>query len=367
MKMLVAESMAGGALGLSTGLEYAPGCFTQTEELIELCSVAARSGGVFATYMRDEDDGILQAVDEARRIFQETPIRLQISHQKIGYAINWPKFDELMSKLEKAQKARTDFRRDRYPYIAWSTSLTASFPEWASEGTTEDFIGRLRDPSLEASLRSHLANKERKLGSWDKVLISSVAADKNRPPEDMNVLAAATKVGKSPYDFMRDLLIEEMGRVSQITFGMSEDHLKVILAHPLIGVGSDGQALAPYGPLSTGKPQPRSYGIFPRVLGNYIHDEKLVPLEEMIRKITSMPASHLGFVRRGMLKTFWAADVCVFDLARIIDKATFPEPTLYPDGISRVIVNGEVVVDRGQHTGRLPGKVLRKNSYGAVV
>jgi N-acyl-D-amino-acid deacylase len=366
MKTFVAESMAGGALGLSSGLEYTPGAFAATEELIELCRVAARSGGVYATHVRNENDGILEAVDEAFRIARESPIRLQVSHLKICYAENWPKFAELMRKLERARTAGIDFRCDRYPYIAWSTSLSASFPLWAREGTTEDFMGRLRDPSLDGRLRSHLAVKERRLGSWDKVLIDSVATDKNRPFEGMNILEAATKAGKAPYDFMRDLLIEEMGRVHQITFGMSEDHLKVILAHPLIGVGSDGQALAPYGSLSKGKPHPRSYGTFPRVLGKYVREEKVAPLQEIIRKMTSMPAAHLGFVRRGMLKVGWAADVCIFDPARIIDKATFSEPAIYSDGISKVIVNGEVVVDEGQHTGRLPGKALRKNADGAV-
>jgi N-acyl-D-amino-acid deacylase len=159
MKTFVAESMAGGALGLSSGLEYTPGAFAATEELIELCRVAARSGGVYATHVRNENDGILEAVDEAFRIARESPIRLQVSHLKICYAENWPKFAELMRKLERARTAGIDFRCDRYPYIAWSTSLSASFPLWAREGTTEDFMGRLRDPSLDGRLRSHLAVK----------------------------------------------------------------------------------------------------------------------------------------------------------------------------------------------------------------
>jgi len=366
MKVFVGEAMAGGALGLSSGLEYTPGSFASTEELIELCRVAARSGGIYATHMRDEETGILEAVDEAFRIARETPIRLQISHLKIGYAVNWPKFPALLDRLERARAAGVEFRCDRYPYVAWATGLDMFFPLWSREGTNEDFIARLRDPSLQGRLRAEVMVKQKELGSWDKVLISSVATDKNRLLEGMNVLDASARAGKAPYDFMRDLLVEEMGRVGMITFAMSEDQLKVLLAHPLVGVGSDGSAVAPYGPLAKGKPHPRFYGTFPRVLGKYVREEKVVPLEEMIRKMTAMPAAHLGFVRRGMLKIGWAADVCVFDPERVIDKATFTEPAVYPEGIRQVVVNGEVVVDEGRHTGRLPGMVLRKNSRGAV-
>jgi N-acyl-D-amino-acid deacylase len=165
---------------------------------------------------------------------------------------------------------------------------------------------------------------------------------------------------------MRDLLVEETGRVGMITFGMSEEHLRVLLAHPLVGVGSDGAAVAPYGPLAKGKPHPRFYGTFPRVLGKYVREEKVAPLEEMIRKMTAMPAAHLGFLRRGMLRPGWAADVCVFDPAKVKDRATFAEPAVYSEGIEKVVVNGEVVIDAGTHTGRLPGKVLRKNARGEV-
>ena len=366
MKALVADAMAGGALGLSSGLEYTPGSFASTDELVELCRIAARTGGLYATHMRNEQAGILEAVDEALRISREAPIRLQISHIKIGYAVNWPKFGALIARLERARAEGVDFRCDRYPYIAWATGLDMFFPLWSREGTTEDFIVRLRDPSLQDRLQAAVAAKEKELGSWDKVLISSVATDKNRPFEGMNVLDASVRAGKAPYDFMRGLLVEETGRVDMITFAMSEDQLKVLLAHPLVGVGSDGSAVAPYGPLAKGKPHPRFYGTFPRVLGKYVREEKVAPLEEMIRKMSAMPAAHLGFVRRGMLKVGWAADVCVFDPERVIDKATFTEPAVYPEGIRQVIVNGEVVVDEGRHTGRLPGKVLRKNSRGAV-
>jgi N-acyl-D-amino-acid deacylase len=366
MKTLVAEAMAGGALGLSSGLEYTPDSFGTTEELIALSRVAARTGGLYATHMRDEQAGILEAVDEALRIAKETPIRLQISHLKVGRAGNWPKLDALIEKLEKARASGLDFRCDRYPYIAGATGLSMLFPIWAREGGTEGFIARLKDPALDARIRAHLADLEKGYGSWDKILITEVGSDKNRNLEGRNVLEAAGEAGKSPYDFMRDLLIEEADRVEMVNFYGNEDILKTILARPFVGVGADGSALAPYGPLATGKPHPRNYGTFPRVLGKYVREERLLPLEEMIRKLTSMPAAHMGFVRRGQIKVGWAADICVFDPDKIIDKATFKEPAVYPEGVEKVIVNGQIVIDGGEHTGRLPGKVLRKNDRGAV-
>jgi N-acyl-D-amino-acid deacylase len=271
-----------------------------------------------------------------------------------------------MGMLEKAKAEGLDFRCDRYPYIAGATSLSTLFPVWAREGGTQGFVARLKDPALDARIRAHIAAQEKGYGSWDRILISEVGSDRNRAVEGMSVLEAATKAGKGAYDFMRDLIIEESDRVGMVSFYGHEDVLKRILAHPLVGIGGDSGAVAPYGPLSKGKPHPRFYGTFPRALGKYVREEKLIPLEEMIRKITAMPAAHMGFVRRGQLKAGWAADICVFDPARVIDKATFKEAAVYPEGIRKVIVNGQLVIDDGTHTGRLPGKMLRKGPGGAV-
>jgi N-acyl-D-amino-acid deacylase len=366
MKELVADSMAGGALGLSSGLEYTPGSFAPTEELVELCRVAVRTGGVYATHMRNEDVTVLEAVDEALRIAKEAAIRLQVSHLKICHAAYWPKIDALMAKLDAARQAGIDLRCDRYPYIAGATTLALLFPLWSREGTTKDFIARLEDPGLDARLRAALAEKEKMIGSWDKVLITSVGSDKNIKVEGMNIIEASSRAQKPPYEFMRDLLVEESGRVEMVDFYGHEDILKRILTQPYVGIGGDSGAIAPYGPLSKGKPHPRFYGTFPRILGKYVREEKIVPLEEMIRKMTAMPAAHMGFVRRGQLKVGWAADVCVFDPDKVIDKATFKEPAVYPEGIVKVIVNGQIVVDEGTHTGRLAGKILRKDPGGAV-
>lgn len=360
MKRLVAEHIRGGAFGLSSGLEYTPGSFAEPEEIAELCQVTAQFDGVYATHMRDEGDKLLESMDESIGAARLSGARLEIAHFKVAYPRNWPKIDAALAKLDQARQEGIDIFCDRYPYIAGSTGLSFYFPLWARQGTTEEFIYRLKDSSLDAKLRTYLGEQEMKLGSWDKVLLSSVPSEKNRYLQGKNILEAAKECQKEPYDFMRDLLIEEKGMVDMITFMMSEDNLKRILAHPLVGVGCDGSAVAPYGVLSQGKPHPRNYGTFPRVLGKYVREEKILPLEEMIKKMTSIPAKRYGFEKRGAIKSGFYADLVIFDPDRIEDKATWVNPHQYPAGVEYVIVNGQVVVDQGEHTGRLPGKILKK-------
>lgn len=360
MKLMVAENIKGGAVGLSTGLEYAPGSYAQKEEIEELVKVVSQYQGVYATHMRDEGDRLLEALDEAIEVSRKTGASLQISHFKIAYPRNWHKIDEALSRVEKAKTGGVSIFCDRYPYIAGSTGLSYYFPLWAREGTTEEFLARLKNPQLESRLMAYASEQEKKLSSWDKVVISSVYTEENKRFEGKSVLEGAEEAGKSPFDFMRDLLIEEKNRVSMVTFMMTEENLKKILSHPLVGVGTDGSAVAPYGPLRRGKPHPRLYGTFPRILGKYIREEKIVPMPEMLKKMTSLPAQKFGFMRRGLLKREYFADIVVFDEDKVIDKATWTEPHQYPVGIECVIVNGQVVVNRGEHTGNLPGKVLRK-------
>jgi N-acyl-D-amino-acid deacylase len=360
MRALVAENIKNGALGLSSGLEYTPSSFADTSELIELCRVAAQYGGIYSTHMRDEEDFVLEAVDEAIQIAREAGVKLQISHLKVCYPQNWPKLEPALAKIEAAKKEGVDIFCDRYPYIAASTGLSILFPLWAREGTNEDFILRLKDASLDFKLRASVNDIEKRLGSWDKILISSVASEKNRPIEGKNVLEVSKETSKSPYDFMRDLLIEEKGRVDMVEFVMNEENLKKILAHPLVGVGSDGSAIAPYGVLGRGKPHPRHYGTFPRVLGKYVREEKILPLEEMLKKITSLAAQRFGFERRGAIERNYFADLVIFDPNKIIDRATYTAPHQYPQGIEYVLVNGRVVIQNGEHTGQLPGMILRK-------
>src|SRR4030042_6928828 len=218
----------------------------------------------------------------------------------------------------------------------------------------------LQGPALHEKLRPHVAAHEDRLGSWDKVLISDVVLDKNRHLQGKNILEGARDMGKQPYDFIRDLLIEERAMVGMISFYGNEDVLKKILANPLVGVGCDGSAVGPYGILSAGKPHPRNYGTFPRAPGKYVREEKLVPLERMINKMTAIPASRFGFEKRGRLQPGGYADLVVFDPDKIADRATWVDPHQYPVGVEYVIVNGQVVVEPGKHTGRLPGKILQK-------
>ena len=362
MKQMVEDNIKAGAFGLSTGLEYAPGCYARADEITELCKVTARLGGIYATHMRDEGDHLLESLDESIETAKQAGISLQISHLKIAYPRNWQKIADALRKVEEARNEGVPIFCDRYPYIAGSTGLSYYFPSWTRQGTTEEFLARLKDLTLESKIKSHVVEQEKKLGSWNKVVISGVFTEKNRRFEGKNVLEGAKELEKEPYDFMRDLLIEENNRVGMVTFMMNEENLKKILAHPLVGVGSDGSAIAPDGPLGRGKPHPRHYGTFPRVLGKYIREEKIIPLPEMLKKITSIPAKKIGFEKRGILQNEYFADIVIFDKDRIIDTATWIDPHQFPEGIVYVIVNGTVVIQQGEHIGNLPGMVLRKQT-----
>lgn len=361
MQSLIKENIRSGALGLSSGLEYAPGSYSETSELISLGKAVGEAGGLYATHMRDEGDHLLEALQEAITIARESGVMLQISHFKCAYPRNWGKLDKAFEKVEQAENQGIKIFCDRYPYTAGATGLSPfNFPLWSKQGTTEDFLKRLKDPSLEPKFRAHLKERENKIGSWDKVLISSVATEKNRRFEGKSIQECMQMTGKDAFEFMRDLLIQEKDQVGQVIFMMSEDNLKKVLAHPLVGVGCDSSALAPYGKLGRGKPHPRGYGTFPRVLGKYVRNQGIIPLTEMIKKMTSIPAKRFGFQKRGSIKKGNFADVVIFDEKKVIDKATYENPHQYPEGIDYVVVNGKVVIDRGEHTGKLPGKILRK-------
>ncbi|UCC38470.1 MAG: D-aminoacylase [Candidatus Aminicenantes bacterium] len=360
MKVLVDKNIKAGAVGLSTGLEYAPGCYAQPDEITELCTVAAQLGGVYATHMRDEGDSLFESLEETIEVARKAGISLQISHFKICYPRNWHKIDQALVKIEEAKKEGISIFCDRYPYIASSTGLSFYFPRWAKQGTTDEFLARLKDPPLNSRLRAYVAEQEKKLGSWEKVIISSVASEENRNIQGKSVWDAAKELEKEPYDFMKDLLIEEKNRVGMVAFNMKEENLRRILAHPLVGIGTDGSAVSPYGLLGRGKPHPRNYGTFPRVLGKYIREEKIMALSNMIKKMTSVVAEKFSFEKRGMLRNGYFADIVIFDDDTVVDRASWTDPHQYPVGIEYVLVNGEIVIERGEHTGNLPGKILRK-------
>ena len=360
MKLIVEDCMKAGAVGISSGLEYTPSGFAKTEELIELCKVAAKYNGVYATHLRNEDDTLIEAIQEAVKIAEESKASLQISHIKTCYPRNWYKIDDMFDEIEKAKIQGADILCDRYPYIAFSTGLNSCFDQWVREGTTADFISRLKDPGLSERLKNEMKLKEVKFGSFEKVVISSVHKEENNKYLGKNIIEMSKEMGKEPYDTIKDILIDENGGVSMIVYAMSEDNLKRILAHPLIIIGSDGSSIAPYGKLGEGKPHPRSYGTFARVLGKYVREDKIFPLHKALQKMTSMPANKFGLKNRGVLKEGYFADITIFNPDTIIDVADFIDPHRYAKGIEYVLVNGKIVINQTEHTGEGSGRVLRR-------
>ncbi len=359
MQELVRSAMAQGVWGVSSGLEYTPGSFASTEEIIALCRVLGPSGH-YATHMRNEDDRVLEALDEAIHIAKTADVGLQVSHLKVSGRRNWSKIDEVLMTLEAAQADRLSVTCDRYPYIAYSTGLSSLFPLWAREGGTDAFVARLQDPELVPRIRSDVLEKVEMLGSWDAVMISGLDQPEHQRFVGKRVSTIAAELGEDPFEFLRKLLVDEKSG-GMVGFAMSEENTARILAHPLTMIASDAGARATYGPLSRGNPHPRAYGTFPRVLGKYVREDKVMTLPEAVKKMTSMPARRLGLAQRGLLVPGNFADVTVFDPVRVRDRATWTQPHQYPEGILYVLVNGGLVVDQGEHTGRLPGRVLRRN------
>jgi N-acyl-D-amino-acid deacylase len=357
MKKLVAEAMVQGAFGLSTGLEYTPGGFAEIDEIIALCHIVAKHGGFYATHIRSEDKAALEAVGEAIHIAETAGLPLQIAHFKAVGKLNWWKLPKMIDLVERAAERGLDITADRYPYIAYSTGLTILYPQWALDGGLEQLIIRLKDEEIRQSMKADTLKKVSGYG-WDKIVISNLHKKHNQWLIGKSIGEAADSKNVDPYEFMCDLIIDEEFNVSHIGFGMDERTTEMVLKHPLVMLGSDGSSLAPYGPLSKGKPHPRNYGTFPRFLGYYVRERKLMTLPEAIKKIASKPAAKLGLANRGSLKQGNFADIVIFDPKTIADKATFIEPHQYPVGIDYVLVNGTIVVDQGKHTEELPGKVL---------
>lgn len=361
MKKIVEANLKAGALGLSTGLIYPPGSYAETGEITELCRVVSRLKGVYATHMRNENDYIIEAIKETLEIARGSGVSLQISHLKVGYPRNWSKVTKVLHLLDKAIKEGINLLADRYPYIAGANDLSDSlFPLWALQGNDEDFIKKLKDPALEAKLRKHQKKELQKIGSWEKILISDVLTEKNKIFEGKNIMEASRETGKEPYTFIRDLLIEEKNRVGKIAFYGTEENLKKILSHPSVVAGADGSAVAPYGILDKGKPHPRLYGTFPRILGKYAREEKIFTLSKAIQKMTSLTAEKFGLEQRGRIQEGYYADAVIFDPDKVRDLATWKNPLQYPAGIEMVIVNGQPVIEQGEHTNNLPGALLRR-------
>jgi len=362
MKKILADSMEQGSFGLSTGLEYAPGSYAKTDELIELCKIVSERNGVHATHMRNEDDRVEEAIEEALEICRQTGVSTEISHFKACNKNNWHKVDHMLEMIKTAAEGGLPINADRYPYIAYGTGLTIFLPLWSRQGDTDEILARLQDKELIPKIKEHAESRGSRIGGWDRVVISSCFSDKNKILEGKSIQNCAEITGKEPFEFIRSILVEERNRVSIVGFAMDEDNLKKVFASPLVMIGSDGSAVSPKGKLGEGKPHPRYYGTFPRVLGKYCREEKIFELGTAIKKMTSMPADKLKLKNRGYLKKGYFADLTIFNPKTVIDNATFLNPHQFPTGIEYVIVNGKVTVKNGEHTGVLAGEILKHSS-----
>ena len=357
MKAVIAEAMEQGAFGLSSGLEYTPGGFADIQEMIALCRVVAGYGGFYATHIRSEDSRAVEAEAEAVAIAETAGLPLQISHFKVCGTTNWWKMTMMFDLIERAKERGLEVTADAYPYLAYNTGLSVFFPQWALDGGDEAFVARLKSPETRRRMRPEAMEKLEGT-PWENILLVDLEAKENKRLLGQTIGQAAAAKNQDPYEFACDLLIQEGGDVSIIGFGMSEENTVRVLRHPQVMIASDGSALAPYGPLRSGIPHPRNYGTYPRFLGHYVREKKILTLPGAVKKVSSMPAAKLGLKDRGVIRKGAFADLVVFDAERILDRATYTEPEKYPTGIDYVIVNGRVVVDHDRHTGALPGKFL---------
>lgn len=361
MVELVEQSLRAGACGLSSGLEYTPGGFASSAELAALATPLR--GLPYASHMRNEDDRLLAAIEEAIDVGRAARAAIQISHLKAQGERNWWKTDPAFALIEGARAAGIDVRFDVYPYVAYSTGLSNLFPLWSRDGGTAAFLARLQDPAQLPRIETAVRDKVAQLGSWDAVQITGTGSDAYAWARGRRFGQLAGERGAEPFALLLDLMIGDRARPGMVGFGMSEANVERKLAHPLSIVCSDGGARATDGPLAGGSVHPRAYGTFPRVLGFYVRERGIMPLETAIAKMTSMPAARVGLQQgalpRGMIREGMAADLVAFDPDTVTDTATFEAPHSYPIGIPHVWVNGEVVIRDGEHTGARSGRVLR--------
>ncbi|MBU0561249.1 MAG: D-aminoacylase [Bacteroidetes bacterium] len=360
MKYEVEKGMGEGAVGLSSGLEYTPGSFASTEELIELCKSAPGKYRIYSTHMRNEDDTVLEAVDEAIKIARESNSKLLLSHLKVSGKTNWHKADAVIEKMEAAIKEGLEVHADRYTYVAYHTGLENLFPLWARDGGTNKFMDRLNDAFLLKKMKLYTEAKVSNLdGDWNGVLLSSIGKKEFKLYQGKTIKQLGEEFGTEGFDAAVRILKETQSDVMMMGFGMEEESTVKILAHPRVMISSDAGSHAPYPPMSRSIAHPRAYGTFPRAIAKYVREKNICSLEEMIKKMTSMPAEKIGLVERGVIKKNYFADITIFDYEKIQDKATFTDSHQYPEGIPFVIVNGKLVINNGEHTGSLPGMVIK--------
>ncbi len=366
MKALVREAMEQGAVGISTSLQYAPAPYATTEELIALATEAARYGGIYATHMRSEGDGVLDALDEAIRIGKTAHIPVEIWHLKAAGKQNWGRMKDIVARIDQARHAGVDVSANTYAYPAWFNSMSAFVPPWAHDGGDEQLLARLKDPATRARIKREMQTPG---GGWDNewqeipgpeaVTICVVQNQELRDLQGKTLAQIAAQWKSDPLDTLFDILIKDQAFTEVAVFGMSEPDVALALSQPWVSVDNDSQGTAPTGPLGLEHPHPRAYGTFPRILRKYVREEHLLTLEDAIRKFTALPAQRMRLADRGVIKQGLWADVVVFDPDQIADKATFENPNQLSVGMRFVLVNGVPVIADGQPTNALPGKVLR--------
>lgn len=362
MCALLKEAVAEGAIGLSTGLVYPPGVYAETGELIELAK--GISSLIYTSHMRNEGDTLIEAIEEAISIGRGSGIAVHISHLKTSGKDNWKKIDEAISAIEKARGKGMRVTCDRYPYTAGSTDLDAILPAWTYAGGAEEELKRIKDTETREIIRKEILKLHPSEDYWERVVVASVTLEANKWMEGKAISFISKKRERKPVDMLFDLLIEETLRVGAIFHSMSEENLRRFVSLPYAMLGSDSSARAVDGPTHIGKPHPRGFGTFPRFIGRYVRELRLVSLSEAIHKMTMLAAQTFGLKKRGQIKTGFSADLVVFDENKIGDRATFEEPFLTPEGISHVLVNGQPSVWEGDETEIRAGKILRHG--GAV-
>ena len=367
MKALVREAMEQGAFGVSTSLQYPPAPYAKTEELIALATEASKYGGIYATHMRSEAGTVLEALDEAIRIGREAKIPVEIWHVKAAGKRNWGRMKEIVAKIEQARRDGIDITADTYGYTAWFNSFSAFIPPWAHDGGDEKLIARLKDPATRERIKKDMLSPDDR--AWDNewqeipgpeaVLIGAVQNPELQSIQGKTLADVAALWKTDPIDTIFDMLIKDHAFTYVAVFGMSEPDVALAVAQPWVAFNNDSQGTAPTGLLGQEHPHPRAYGTFPRILRKYVREDKLLTLEDAIRKMTSLPAQKLRLADRGVLKAGMWADVVVFDPATITDKSTFAQPNQLAEGMDYVLVNGVPVIAGGKATNARPGKVLR--------
>jgi N-acyl-D-amino-acid deacylase len=367
MKDYVSDAMEAGAYGISTGLIYTPQVYAETSEVLEIAKEVAKYNGLYFSHIRNEGDLVLEAIQEVIDIVEKSGcLGGQIAHHKVSGKANWKKSKETLQLIEEINNRGIDITCDQYPYNRGATSLITLLPPWTHEGGIEKLIERLKDKKIKEKIKNEMHDGTsfesfvKNIG-WDCIFISYLESEKWTPHIGKNIAEITRDIGKKDeFEVLCEIIIDEEAKVSMTVKSMGEEDIQRIMKGRYTMIGTDGASITLTGPLSHGKPHPRYFGTFPRILGHYVREKNIMTIETAIRKMTSFPAQRLGLKDRGLIKENMCADLVIFDSEKIIDKATFANPHQYPEGIDYVIVNGKIIIEKGKQTEIVVGKILRK-------